>query len=165
MTRRVAGAATRARDVPATPWTWRVAGWSPNSAVGTISGEMGELTVRVVIVDDQEPFRIAARMVVELTDGFEVVGEAETGEASVELARRLQPDLVLMDVNLPGMNGLEATRRILSETPATRVLVLSTYEPQVYERQAVESGAIAYISKSAFGPDALVEAWEAATAA
>lgn len=126
---------------------------------------MGELTVRVVIVDDQEPFRRAARMVVDLTDGFEVVGEADSGEASIELARRLRPDLILMDVNLPGMNGLEATRRILSDTPATRVLVLSTYEPQVYERQAVESGAIAYVCKSVFGPDALIEAWEAATPA
>lgn len=125
---------------------------------------MGELSVRVVIVDDQEPFRVAARMVVELTDGFEVVGEADSGEASVELARQLEPDLVLMDVNLPGMNGLEATRQILAEMRQTRVLVLSTYEPQEYESRAVEAGAIGYIPKSAFGPDALVGAWEASTA-
>src|SRR3990172_6021120 len=71
------------------------------------------MTVRVLIVDDQEPFRIAARMVVEATDGFEVVGEAETGEDSVSMAAELQPDLVLMDVNLPGINGLDATRQIL----------------------------------------------------
>ncbi|MDP8961110.1 MAG: response regulator transcription factor [Actinomycetota bacterium] len=127
--------------------------------------EMGEPAVRVVIVDDQEPFRVAARMVVELTDGFEVVGEADSGEASVELTRQLEPDLVLMDVNLPGMNGLEATRQILATTLHTHVLVLSTYEPQDYELRAVEAGAIGYVAKSAFGPDALVEAWEAATAA
>ncbi|MDQ4129905.1 MAG: response regulator transcription factor [Actinomycetota bacterium] len=126
---------------------------------------MGQLTVRVLIVDDQEPFRVAARMVVELTDGFEVVGEADSGEVAVELARELEPDLVLMDVNLPGMNGLEATRQILAETPRTRVLVLSTYEPQEYESRAVEAGAIGYVPKSAFGPDGLVGAWEAATAA
>ncbi|MGH2766519.1 MAG: response regulator transcription factor, partial [Actinomycetota bacterium] len=74
------------------------------------------MTVRVLIVDDQEPFRQAARAVVELTDGFEVAGEAETGEAAVDAARGLGPDLVLMDVNLPGIDGLEATRRILSES-------------------------------------------------
>ncbi|MDQ4129513.1 MAG: response regulator transcription factor, partial [Actinomycetota bacterium] len=119
---------------------------------------MGEVTVRVMIVDDQEPFRVAGRMVVELTDGFEVVGEADSGEAAVELARQLAPDLVLMDVNLPGMNGLEATRLILAERPQTRVLVLSTYEPQEYESRAVEAGAIGYIPKSAFGPDGLVDA-------
>src|SRR5438128_2279923 len=70
--------------------------------------EESEEMVRVLIVDDQEPFRLAARMVVEATDGFEVVGESETGEASIEAAQDLDPDLVLMDVNLPGINGLEA---------------------------------------------------------
>ena len=73
------------------------------------------MPVRVLIVDDQEPFRMAARMVVEATDGFEVVGEAETGEDSVVMARDLAPDLVLMDVNLPGINGLDATRQILAD--------------------------------------------------
>ncbi|HWB73186.1 MAG TPA: response regulator transcription factor [Egibacteraceae bacterium] len=113
----------------------------------------------MVIVDDQEPFRVAARMVVELTDGFEVVGEAETGEASVDVVRELRPDLVLMDVNLPGINGLEATRRILELATGARVLVLSTYEAEEYEPRAVAAGAIAYMPKSAFGPDLLTDAW------
>ena len=73
------------------------------------------MSVRVLIVDDREPFRLAARMVVDATEGFEVVGEAESGEESVERAHELSPDLVLMDVNLPGINGLEATRRILAQ--------------------------------------------------
>ena len=89
------------------------------------------MSVRVLIVDDQAPFRDVARTVVELTDGFEVVGEVETGEDSVTSARDLHPDLVLMDVNLPGMSGLEATKEILAGVEEARpvvVLVLSTYE-------------------------------------
>ena len=121
------------------------------------------MTVRVLIVDDQEPFRLAARMVVDATDGFDVVGEAETGESSVEMARELSPDLVLMDVNLPGINGLDATRQILSEPPnPVVVLLLSTYEEEEYAPRAAECGAAAYIPKAVFGPDKLETAWAAA---
>jgi DNA-binding NarL/FixJ family response regulator len=122
------------------------------------------MTVRVLIVDDQAPFRMAARLVVEATDGFEVVGEAETGEDSVTMASELAPDLVLMDVNLPGINGLEATRRILEQrADSTVVLLLSTYEEDEYAPRAAECGAAAYVPKAAFGPDRLEAAWAAAT--
>jgi DNA-binding NarL/FixJ family response regulator len=121
------------------------------------------MPVRVLIVDDQEPFRLAARMVVELTDGFEVVGEAETGEDSVAMTADLAPDLVLMDVNLPGIDGLEATRRILGDNGPPVVLLLSTYEEEEYAPRAAECGAAAYIPKAVFGPDRLEAAWEAAT--
>lgn len=121
------------------------------------------MTVRVLIVDDQEPFRLAARMVVELTDGFEVVGEAQTGEDAVTMAADLQPDLVLMDVNLPGINGVDATRQILSASDTVVVLLLSTYEEDEYAPRAAECGAAAYIPKSAFGPDRLESAWAAAS--
>jgi DNA-binding NarL/FixJ family response regulator len=118
------------------------------------------MTVRVLIVDDQEPFRLAARMVVDATDGFEVVGEADSGEASVEMARELSPDLVLMDVNLPGINGLDATRQILAErADPVIVLLLSTYEEEEYAPRAAECGAAAYIPKAVFGPDRLEAAW------
>jgi DNA-binding NarL/FixJ family response regulator len=124
------------------------------------------MTVRVLIVDDQEPFRLAARMVVDATDGFEVVGEAETGEASVEMAHELTPDLVLMDVNLPGINGLDATRQILAQqTDSVVVLLLSTYEEEEYAPRAAECGAAAYIPKAVFGPDRLESAWSAASGA
>ena len=121
------------------------------------------MTVRVLIVDDQEPFRLAARMVVELTDGFDVVGEAESGEDSVTLAAELEPDLVLMDVNLPGINGLDATRQILAASDSVIVFLLSTYEEAEYAPRAAECGAATYIPKSAFGPDRLEAAWEAAS--
>jgi len=121
------------------------------------------MTVRVLIVDDQEPFRLAARMVVDATDGFEVVGESETGEDSIEKAGSLGPDLVLMDVNLPGINGLDATRKILEGSSArTVILLLSTYEEDEYAPRAAECGAAAYIPKSAFSPDRLQSAWAAA---
>jgi len=123
------------------------------------------VTVRVLIVDDQEPFRMAARMVVEATDGFEVVGESPTGEGSVEAAKDLNPDLVLMDVNLPGINGLEATRQILSQSNSVVILLLSTYEEEEYAPRAAECGASAYIPKSSFSPERLADAWAAATAA
>jgi DNA-binding NarL/FixJ family response regulator len=126
------------------------------------------MPVRVLIVDDQEPFRAVARTVVEMTDGFEVVGESETGEDSVSSAHDLSPDLVLMDVNLPGINGLEATRQILADHAEGKpvvVLVLSTYEAAEYGPQAEEAGAAGFISKSEFSPDRLVEAWSAATVA
>jgi DNA-binding NarL/FixJ family response regulator len=117
------------------------------------------MPVRVLIVDDQEPFRLAARMVVELTDGFEVVGEAETGEDGVTMSADLDPELVLMDVNLPGIDGLEATRRILASEDPPVVLLLSTYEEEEYAPRAAECGAAAYIPKAVFGPDRLEAAW------
>lgn len=105
---------------------------------------------------------MAARMVVEATEGFEVVGEAETGEDSVTMASDLMPDLVLMDVNLPGINGLDATRQILADNANSAVvLLLSTYEEEEYAPRAAECGAAAYIPKSVFGPDRLEEAWAA----
>ena len=123
-----------------------------------------DATVRVVIVDDQKPFRMAARDVIELTGGFEVVGEAETGEEAIEVVNAVEPDLVLMDLNLPGIDGLEATKRIVAEqSKKVVVLRVSTYEADEFAPRAAEAGAAAYISKSEFGPDQLEEAWATAT--
>jgi DNA-binding NarL/FixJ family response regulator len=117
------------------------------------------MPVHVLICDDQEAFRAAAREVVNATRGFDVVGETETGEESVVAAGRLHPDLVLMDVHLPGMDGLEASRRIMAANPKVAVLLLSTYDREEFAVRIVESGAIAFISKAAFGPDGLMEIW------
>lgn len=112
-------------------------------------------TSRVVIVDDQAAFRSAARLVIDMSDGFEVAGEAETGEQAVALVATLDPDLVLMDVNLPGIDGLEATRLIIAAGSQARILVLSTYSASDYGGAARDAGAIGFVSKDDFGPDSL----------
>jgi DNA-binding NarL/FixJ family response regulator len=119
--------------------------------------------VRVLLVDDQTPFLRAMSAVVEETAGFEVVGQASSGEESVVAAAELLPDFVLMDVNLPGIDGMEATRRLRrSESPPV-VLLLSTYDEDAGARFVVECGAAAYMTKSALGPDRLRAAWTAAS--
>lgn len=118
--------------------------------------------VRVLIVDDQEPFRRAATAVVESMEGFEVVGAVPTGEESVTAAAELEPDLVLMDINLPGIDGLEATRQIrLLDNPPV-VVLLSTYDHSDYGDETSLFGASAYLTKSAFDPGRLLEVWNAA---
>ena len=115
--------------------------------------------VKVLIVDDQEAFRSAARLVVELTDGFDVAGEAATGEDGVSLADSLRPDLILMDINMPGIDGLEATRRITRAHPGMKVVVFSTYEANEYESRALDAGAIAFVPKADFEPSLLTTTW------
>ena len=121
------------------------------------------MTVRVVVVDDQAPFRQAMAVVVGATEGFAVVGEAVTGEESVTTCTELTPDLVLMDVNLPGIDGVEATRQLRALPVPPVVLLLSTYDADAGEDFVVESGAAAYVTKSEFGPDWLAAAWATAT--
>jgi DNA-binding NarL/FixJ family response regulator len=114
--------------------------------------------VRVLVVDDQEPFRRAMTTVVEETDGFVVVGSAATGEESLATAAEVLPDLVLMDVHLPGIDGLEASRRLSRGTSAPVVVLLSTYDEDQVD--VTGSGAAAYVPKATFGPDRLAELWE-----
>jgi two-component system, NarL family, invasion response regulator UvrY len=111
--------------------------------------------VPVLIVDDQAPFRRAARAVVTATPGFEVVGEAESGEEAVELADSLSPRLVLMDINLPGISGIEATRRIIASHPGTRVVLLSTYATADLPPDATTCGATTYLNKEDLTPATL----------
>ena len=116
--------------------------------------------MRVLIVDDQAPFRRAARAVLAATPDFEAVGEAESGEQALELADELAPALVLMDINMPGIDGIEASRRITARRPGTVVVLLSTYRADDLPGDAASCGAAGYVHKEDFGAAVLREIWE-----
>jgi len=121
--------------------------------------DAGVPAVPVLIVDDQIPFRRAAKMVMAATPGFEVVGEAVTGEEAVEQFEALDPGLVLMDINLPGISGIEATRRITSSHPDAVVLLLSTYRADDLPADAGSCGAAGYVNKEQFEPAVVLDLW------
>jgi DNA-binding NarL/FixJ family response regulator len=105
--------------------------------------------VRVLIADDHPIFREGIRVLLEATPGTEVAGEATTGEEAIRLAAQLQPDLILMDVQMPGLNGIEATRRIVTSHPAIRVLVVTMFEDDDSVFMAMRAGARGYVLKDA----------------
>jgi DNA-binding NarL/FixJ family response regulator len=126
-----------------------------------VEGEV-EAVVHVMVVDDQPPFRDAARAVVDRLAGFEVIAEAESGEDAVALVDELHPDLVLMDINMPGIDGIEAASIITHRHPDTMVVLLSTYELSDLPPTARTSGAAAYVNKDDFGGRALRRLWASA---
>ena len=105
---------------------------------------MSDQVVRVLVVDDQAPFRVAAKAVVRATAG---------------LAGEVSPDFVLMDINMEGIGGIEATRRITQQHPNVRVVLLSTYDAEDLPDDAHHCGAAAYVHKEEFGPDVLEDVW------
>ncbi len=119
--------------------------------------------VRVLVVDDHEPFRRALAAMLRETDGFVLVGAVASGEDAVARTPALRPDLVLMDVHLPGISGIEATRRIRTRPGAPAVLLLSTYAEDEVDHAG--SGAAAYLGKAELDPGRLREAWLTAGAA
>ncbi len=113
--------------------------------------------ITVLIVDDQPLMLHALQTFIENEDGVSVVGTAEDGEAAVEAAKALEPDLVLMDIKMPRLNGIEATRKIVSEIPGTRVLALTTFSTLDYVVPALRAGAAGYLVKDA-RPDEILAA-------
>jgi len=101
-----------------------------------------------------------ARTVIVVSPGFDVAGEAESGEDAVAQAESLRPDLVLMDINLPGINGIEATRQITTANPGTVVILMSTYRAEDLPADAMDSGAAAYVHKEDFGPAIVRQIWD-----
>jgi two-component system, NarL family, invasion response regulator UvrY len=118
------------------------------------------VTVRVLVADDQAPFRRAAHAVIRATGGFELVGEATSGEEAVALCGALHPDLVLMDILMAGMGGIAAARFIASARPATVTILLSTYREEDLPPGARSCGAAGYVHKSDFGAGVLAAAWQ-----
>jgi DNA-binding NarL/FixJ family response regulator len=105
--------------------------------------------ITVLLVDDHSLVRRGFRRMLEDEPDMEVVGEAGDGEESVKLAKKLRPQVVIMDCALPGMNGLDATRRIIEDSPETAVLMLSMHSESTWVRQAIEAGAKGYVLKNA----------------
>lgn len=114
-----------------------------------------DVPVPVLVVDDHVAFRSAARSALDAGHRFVVVGEAESGEEAVALAMKLHPELVVMDVLLPGIDGLEATRRILTNDPGTVVVLVSTRGQAELPAAIGECGAVGFLPKELFDPDAL----------
>jgi DNA-binding NarL/FixJ family response regulator len=121
-----------------------------------MSGE-GAVAIRLLIADDHALVRSGLRSMLEREPGIEIVGEARNGREAVELCRSLRPDLVLMDVRMPDMDGLEATRAIKRELPETGVLMVTMHENRDYMLEATKAGAAGYVLKDA-ARDELVDA-------
>jgi DNA-binding NarL/FixJ family response regulator len=114
----------------------------------------------VLVVDDQAPFRSAMKAVLRRSPEFDLAGEAASGSEAITLADELNPALILMDINMPEMNGIEATRRIVASHPDTVVILCSTYEVGDLPPDAAASGARAYINKEHLGADVLRRLWD-----
>ncbi|HZT17026.1 MAG TPA: response regulator transcription factor [Gaiellaceae bacterium] len=113
--------------------------------------------IRVLVVDDQALVRSGFRMILEERDDIDVVGEAENGREAVDAALRTSPDVVLMDVRMPELDGIEATARILAERPDARVLILTTFDLDEYVARALRAGASGFLLKDV-RPTQLVDA-------
>jgi DNA-binding NarL/FixJ family response regulator len=109
--------------------------------------------ITVLLAEDHKVVREGFRTMLELADNIEVVGEAQDGRQAVALAKKFRPDVVLMDISMPQLNGLEATRQILKEVPATKVLILSAHDDDAYVKAATEFGAAGFLLKQSSAHD------------
>ena len=117
--------------------------------------------VRVLTVDDQAVFRLVAREVIEATPGFEAVAEARSGAEALALIEALEPDLVLMDVRMPGMDGIETARQARAVVPAPVVVLISLEDPDDIAAVAGGCGAVTTVRKQDFSPAMLRRLWVA----
>jgi two-component system, NarL family, invasion response regulator UvrY len=122
-------------------------------------GTVAEKLVRVWVVDDQASFRRATAATLDAMDDFVMAGECETGESAVELISEDDADIVLMDVHMPGLGGIEATRQIHAARPDLMVVLMSTYDLADVPAAAADCGAAAYLHKERMSPDVLSRIW------
>ena len=122
-------------------------------------GRRARVGVGVMTVDDEAVFRRAAREVIEATDGFEYLGEAGSGEEALALAVELDPDLVLVDIRMPGIDGFEMARRLSAARPASTVVLISTECFEEHPSGDGFFGAAAFVRKEDFGPALLQRLW------
>jgi DNA-binding NarL/FixJ family response regulator len=115
--------------------------------------------VRVLVVDDSAPFRVATRAVLRRVPGFTLVGEAASGEEALKQVGELAPDLVLMDIKMPGMDGVEAAARIAESAPLTVVFLCSTYNLADLPATVGSGGVAAYVHKEELRPELLTQLW------
>jgi DNA-binding NarL/FixJ family response regulator len=115
------------------------------------------VTIRVLLCDDQALVRSGFRLILDARDDIEVVGEAEEGGAAVELARGVDPDVILMDVRMPNVDGVEATRRLVAAGSRARILILTTFDLDEYVYEAIRAGASGFLLKDVHPPQ-LVDA-------
>lgn len=121
-------------------------------------------TIRVLIADDHPLMRKGLADILDGVDGIEVVGAAEDGAAAIALAYAVQPDIVLMDISMPGMDGIEATEKLVEMESAARVVMLTSYSEREKITQALAAGAVSYLTKDA-PPEAVIRAIRSAAAA
>lgn len=115
---------------------------------------MSESTnIRILIVDDQRLMRDGLQLLLELEEGIEVVGEATDGREAITLFQELHPDVVLMDIQMPHLNGVEATREILRHDPAARIIILTTFDDESFILQGIQAGALGYMLKDMSGSE------------
>ena len=110
---------------------------------------MTDSPIRVLLVDDQSMLRMGFALVLDAEDDIEVVGEAGDGAAALSMARALTPDVILMDVRMPGVDGIQATARVLAELPSTRIIILTTFDLDEYAFAALRAGASGFLLKDA----------------
>ena len=111
--------------------------------------------ITVLLADDHIVVRQGLRILLEAEEEIKVIGEADNGRETVQMTKKLKPDVVVLDVAMPVMNGLEATRQIAREVPGTKILVLSSYSDEEYVQQLIEEGAIGYLVKQTAADDLL----------
>ncbi len=119
--------------------------------------QVNAVKTKIVLIDDHKLFREGVKRILDMEEGFEVVAEGDDGQEAVDLIESHSPDVVLMDINMPNINGVEATRRLVERFPDIRVVILSIHDDEAYVTHAVQTGASGYLLKE-MDADSLIEA-------